>query len=206
MINVMAGTVHYPLMNVFVAIQAKVGNNATYPMAYYTNRTIPNYWIWHLTTPWMRMRISSPASSYLRIPIIYTSSPDKDGSKMLPSPQNDLRFQTIATKLTKHEIDLKYYAGHWQDSGDCQPIPSNGTGLRNVLTNFPRAPLILPTSSLAVYPYQTCVRSGICSIGSNSSSAMTKVSTFDISFQHLQTMQGMKIIAKALLIKTCFFF
>jgi phospholipase C len=146
-------------MNGFVYAELTLGKpaqiaHANYSMAYYTNRTIPDYWD-YASYYSLDANFFSGAMSYSFPNHVFTvagnmSCPKPTEFMCGPRPFN-YSFPTIINALDSYNISWKYYGGSWNLGNDCKPIKSNrvfGTGLNgksqsywNVLPDFPAVQL-----------------------------------------------------------------
>jgi len=115
---------------------------ANFSMAYYTNRTLPDYWdyasYYGLNANFFSSAITTSYPNHLYAVAAQSGGITHDGV------QYDLTFQTIADELNASGISWKYYTAQWNDKYDCTPLSSSTTfsrqynGLWNPLVDFPR--------------------------------------------------------------------
>ncbi len=121
-------------MDGFVYAAAQNGSsNPNYAMAYYTSKTIPNYWdyagYYSLDANFFQSAMDYSYPNHL-----YAVSAQGGG---IDGVRFNITLSNIATELNASGISWKYYMGNWNDSLDCQPLSRAVTG-----TEAPKWPFI----------------------------------------------------------------
>jgi phospholipase C len=141
-------------MNGFIYAQTLLSSaklaHANYSMAYYTNRTIPDYWdyasYFALDANFFSSQLSYTYPNHL-YEVAARSNQNLTSNISVDQPLYNLTYPTIINQLTKLGISWNYYTGNWNDSWDCKPfnstlIKANGTykgfgSYYGVLEDFP---------------------------------------------------------------------